>query len=533
MKTLHITKKEINTLLFDNTFQHIVLEEVDRLEFFCDVGKQHYRLLSYFSTLFDNCNIIDISSHRGNSALALSYNKTNTVYSFDIVDNIRSNVKKIDNIKFFNDNLFETAGIEKWKETILLSPFIFIDVDPHNGHMELLMYKYLKKIDYKGFVIWDDIWYFKEMRDNFWYKVDYEERFDITEFGHWSGTGIINFNKNITFEKNNNENWTLVTAYFNLTKFYDASEEINKRDVNYYVTHSISTLSLPYNLVIYCDNDSVDVITKIRPEYLKNKTEIILCNFDDFKFTKNGNKLNDNFNDYRKKIVQNRIDKPYNFDNRNTASYYLFCMSRYIMLKETITRNTFKSTHFGWINFCIERMGYSNLVKLDEALALSRNKFSTCYIDYIPQKLVDNAYEYFRWGRCSMCSGFFTGNYEYMYKVCDLIENKFLEYLSLGYGHADEQLYSPVYFENPELFHHYYGDYNQMITNYTHVYESADKPIYNFIKNSYNNKDYKKCYEACKYVWNSYCRNKCDINDRYIHLLCYYFMNCQKNLGIY
>ena len=104
-------------------------------------------------------------------------------------------------------------------------------------------------------------------------------------------------------------------------------------------------------------------------------------------------------------------------------------MSRYAMLKETITRNTFKSTHFGWINFCIERMGYSNLVKLDEALALSRNKFSTCYIDYIPQKLVDNSYEYFRWGRCSMCSGFFTGNAEYMYNVCDLLENKFLEYL--------------------------------------------------------------------------------------------------------
>jgi hypothetical protein len=265
---------------------------------------------------------------------------------------------------------------------------------------------------------------------------------------------------------------------------------------------------------------------------LKDKTEIILCNFDDFKFTKNGNKLNDNFKDYRKKIIQNRIDKPYNFDNRNTASYYLFCMSRYVMLKETITRNTFKSTHFGWINFCIERMGYSNIVKLDEALALSRNKFSTCYIDYIPQKLVDNAYEYFRWGRCSMCSGFFTGNYEYMYKVCDLIENKFLEYLSLGYGHADEQLYSPVYFENPEMFHHYYGDYNQMITNYTHVYESAEKPIYNFITNSYNNQDYKKCYEACNCIWNSYCRKKCDINDKYIHLLCYYFMNCQKNLGI-
>ena len=72
-----------------------------------------------------------------------------------------------------------------------------------------------------------------------------------------------------------------------------------------------------------------------------------------------------------------------------------------------------------------------------------------------------------------------------------------------------------------------------MITNYTHVYESAEKPICNFITNSYNNQDYKKCYEACNCIWNSYCRKKCDINDKYIHLLCYYFMNCQKNLGIY
>jgi len=532
MKHFNLTKKEIDRLHFDDTFQQLVIEE-DKSEFFGVTGKEHYRLLSYFSTLFDNCNIIDIGSHRGNSALALSYNKTNTIYSFDIVDNIRSKIKSVNNIKFLNDNLFEITGREKWSDTILSSPFIFMDVDPHNGNMELDMYNYLKKINYKGFVICDDIWYFKEMRDNFWYKINYKERFDITEFGHWSGTGIINFNSNIKLEKNNNDNWTLITAYFNLTKFYDASEEINKRDKNYYLHHSISTLSLPYNLVVYCDEDSLNIIKQIRPDYLKDKTEFIVCNFDDFKFTKNGSKLNDTFNDYRRKIIQNRIDKPYNFDNRNTASYYLFCMSRYTMLKETINRNTFNSTHFGWINFCIERMGYSNLVKLDEALAVNRNKFSTCYIDYVPQELVDNTYEYFRWGRCSMCSGFFTGNSEYMYKVCDLIENKFLEYLNLGYGHADEQLYTPVYFENPEMFHHYYGDYNQMITNYTYVYESAEKPIYNFITNSYNNKNYMKCYEACNYVWKSYCLNKCLISDQFIHILYYYFMNCRKQLGIY
>ena len=239
--------------------------------------------------------------------------------------------------------------------------------------------------------------------------------------------------------------------------------------------------------------------------------------------------MNETFKDYRDKINSNRKTNPYYFDNRNTASYYLFCMSRYAMLKETIETNPFNSTHFCWINFCIERMGFKNLIRLDEGLAVNRDKFSTCYIDYIPQSLVENTAEYFKWGRCSMCSGFFTGNKKYMYEVCDLIEDKFLKYLELGYGHADEQLYSPVYFENPELFEHYYGDYHQMITNYKYIYDAPEPPIYNFIRNSFDNKNYVKCYEACKFVFNSYCLDKCHINIDFLNTLYFYYMNCKKN----
>ena len=178
-------------------------------------------------------------------------------------------------------------------------------------------------------------------------------------------------------------------------------------------------------------------------------------------------------------------------------------MSRYIMLKEVIEENPFESTHFGWINICMELMGYKNIQHLEEALAVNRDKFSTCYIDYVPEDLVANTAEYYKWGRCSMCSGFFTGNARNMAKVCDLIEDKFLEYLALGYGHADEQLFSAVYFQNKDLFEHYYGDYRQMITNYKYIYEAAEPPIYNFIRNSYKHKDYKKCKEACDFVWRS------------------------------
>ena len=532
---------ELNFLKFNE-----VIKESDKIEFNGVPGKQHYRMLSYFSTLFNDSIIIAIGTHMGNSALALSYNKTNIIQTFDIVDNVvNTEIKKVGNIIFHIKNLFDPIVSKSFEKTILSSAFIFLDVEPHNGTMEFYFYNYLKSINYKGFVICDDIWYFKEMRDNFWYKIPYSMRYDITRVGHWSGTGIISFNEEITFDKNNNTNWTLVTAYFDLTKLPDATNEINKRDKNYYFESSISTLSLPYNLVIYCDLESYDFINTIRPDYLKEKTEYIICEFDNFVFSTTRpasekpdlpgsevellqNKDKRTFGEFRDKIIKNRIKNPYFFDKRNVASYYLFCMSRYIMLKKTITKNTFNSTHFCWINFCIERMGYKNLIHLDEALSLNRNKFSTCYIDYIPKSLIENTPLYFQKGRCGMCSGFFTGNSTNMYTVCDLIENKFLEYLEKGYGHADEQLYSPVYFENPDLFEHYYGDYQQMITNYSFIYDAPEPPIHNFIANSYKNENYEKCYEACKFVWKSYCLKKCDIPENYLINLYKYYMNSKK-----
>ena len=479
-------------------------------EFYGKVGKEHYRLLSYLSTKFDNSVIFDIGTHRGSSALALSYNSKNTIYTFDIVDKVSNvSIKEKENIRFIYDNLFEEDGRKRWKDMLLKAPFIFLDVDPHNGTMEIEFYTYLNEIGYQGFVVCDDIWYFKEMRNNFWYKLPYENRYDLTDVGHWSGTGVFTFNDSIEFDKRDNSDWTLFSAYFNLTRCCDASDEIKNRDQAYYMENAVSTMSLPYNLIVYCDAESLPLLTALRPSYLQDKTKYVIREFEELK-TKDGR----SFTELRECITKNRQKNPYYFDKRNTGSYYLFCMARYIIMKEVIEENYFNSKYFAWINICIERMGYMNVLRLDEALSVKRNKFSTCYIDYIPESLVKDTCEYYKWGRCSMCSGFFTGNKYYMYTVCDLIEEKFLKYLSLGYGHADEQLYSPVYFENKSLFDHYYGDYLQMITNYTYIYDAAEPPIYNFIRNSYKNGDYVKCKEACVYVMKSLELVKCECNQQ-------------------
>jgi hypothetical protein len=535
-----ITEKLINSLPFDTYFNEIVNKsttyEHDYNEFYDKCGKQHYRLLSYLSTFYNDSIIIDIGTHRGQSALALSYNPLNTVYTFDIEKRVYNNqISERSNINFQYDDLFKEEGQQKWKETILKSAFIFLDVDPHNGKMEIELYNYLKSIDYKGYIVCDDIWHFKEMRDEFWYKINDEVRYDLTLVGHFSGTGVITMSPDSRFHslhgpKSDLSNWTLVTGYFNLTKCPDASREIIERDQNYYMSHSISTLNLPYNMIIYCDQDSYPLINKIRSEneWLIKRTHYIIGEFDKLRFNKGGQLSNETFADYRNQIIQNRQTHPYNFDPRNTASYYLFCMSRYTMLKEAIKTNPFGSTHFAWINFCIERMGYLNLVHLEEALSVNRDKFSTCYIDYIEPELVFNLPHYFTYGRCSMCSGFFTGNQYYMNMFCELMENRFLKYLNMGYGHADETLFSSIYFENAELFEHYYGDYHQMITNYKYIYDKPEAPVYNFIRNSFNKGNYIKCFEACIILHNSIQLNKCNFGDDYKSNLRYYMDECHK-----
>jgi len=508
MKNLNFYKEKTDIIKIINTFhtmpppenwKQVTNEYLDNLDvshlhyndlderIFNKSGEQHYRLLTYFSLLYNNSIIFDIGTNSGSSAVALSYNSTNTVYSFDIENKIKNNdIRKIKNISFIIANLWNEPTMMFWKNKLLSSSVIFLDIDPHEGTMEYVFYKFLLANKYKGILICDDVWMFKGMRDNFWSKID-GGKYDLTSVGHFSGTGIIDFSAQKKDEKKEEKNYTLVTAYYNLTQMTDASNSIKARDKKFYFQNAMGTLSLDYNMVVFCEQEDYEDLLNLRPVHLLYKTEWIIKPFEEFPMTK-----------YRSKIIENRIKNPYHFDDRNTASYYLFCMSRYAMLKQVIEKNVFNSTHFCWINICIERMGYKNLIHLDEALNIFRDKFSTCYIDYIPKTLIDNVQEYFKYGRCSMCSGFFTGNKYFMYKICNKIEEKFLEYLQLGYGHADEQLYSPVYFENPDCFEFYLGDYQQMICNYVHIRENNQAPVRNVLKNTLLHKDYALCHQLCE-----------------------------------
>jgi hypothetical protein len=480
-------------------------------EFVGPAGKEHYKLLSWLAAQYDGRDIFDIGTHRGASALALaSGSPTNNIYSFDLEH--KYPLADVANISYHLDNLMTEEGRAAggWVGRLLGSAFIFLDIDPHEGSQEREFLFWLRDKGYKGFILCDDIWYFKGMRDNFWYHFPAAEKVDVTGIGHWSGTGIVRFASAgaetlalwPAAASVQPTNWTVVTAYFDLTKMPDASISIKSRPAEHYLAAAKATMSTEQNLVVFCEPGSVEALRAMRPAWLAEKTKFVPMSFEEFPLTQ-----------FRAKIQQNRREKPYAFDDRNTASYYLLCMARYAMLKQVIAENPFGSTHFSWLNICIERMGWRNLPALDEIWRAQREKFSTCWIDYQPEPLVRNLPEYFKWGRCGMCSGFFTGNAQYMKAFCDAMEDKFMIALEAGYGHADEQLFSMVYFDQPGLFDNYVGDYQEMITNYVEPRDRPYQPVRNVARNAMAHGNFAVCEWACAAVWTAWKKGGAALDD--------------------
>jgi predicted O-methyltransferase YrrM len=151
-------------------------------------GGEHYKLLDYLSSLFIGGVLLDCGTRTGMSAFALGHNRQNEVISYDLIPanplyrNGYPNItfKQMDVLKEAID-VFNRAGL------------IFIDLDPHDGKQETEFLEILRGIDYKGIIVLDDITYpsFPGMI-KFWNDIP-EKKYDVTKFGHGSGTGIVDF----------------------------------------------------------------------------------------------------------------------------------------------------------------------------------------------------------------------------------------------------------------------------------------------------------------------------------------------------
>ena len=253
---------------------------------------------------------------------------------------------------------------------------------------------------------------------------------------------------------------TIVTMFFNLKRFNDASTLT--RPLDFYIKNGVNTLKLKYPMVIFCDEDSVEFLKKIRDEEVDPEiipTIYIIKSLTEYDYyIHNWNIIHDN------RARSNGYKNP---NNRNTVSYFLMGMFKPLALQIAKQRNDFNTSHYAWID-----LGCSHMTKeMDEyAPKMLDNplpKVAVCYIHYRPHELLVDMKTFMEHdGPCGIASTAYTVEREYVDKYYNLMFTTFNDMLFTGYGHTDETVMIYSYDRHPEIFTIFNGDYPSVFMNY-------------------------------------------------------------------
>lgn len=187
-----------------------------------DAGREHYTFLNYLSATYGDCrHFADIGTRVVASSVAVGSNLKSPVWTFDLpTSNERQGAFRGDteeewqkkaraiglNIKFHNLDLMKVPHEElnKYLGTwfIMLDTFHLPDTEP----FEREFFQRILDIGFKGILGLDDIHLNDEMK-KWWKEVqDGAERggyrtYDISEIGHHSGTGLVDFSGKINVKQ--------------------------------------------------------------------------------------------------------------------------------------------------------------------------------------------------------------------------------------------------------------------------------------------------------------------------------------------
>ena len=179
-----------------------------------DIG--HYcAILVHLSTYFNDSIIVELGTLYGNSAIALSYNKSNKVYTYDIEHRAEASEKfeseEFKNIEYIIGNCIENnwqgtvssqahayvkdknTPFKTDREIFLSSKLIFLDVDPHDGIQEAAVLNFLVENDWKGVMICDDIGPQHPPMHVWWNNIELPTYTIRNKYAADKGTGVVCF----------------------------------------------------------------------------------------------------------------------------------------------------------------------------------------------------------------------------------------------------------------------------------------------------------------------------------------------------
>lgn len=161
---------------------------------------EHYRLLAGFVLAIQPKVVVEIGTSTGLSALCLKQYlpSDGQVVSFDIVpwESYPATLLRKEDLDGrliqHVDDLSDASVMQRYRSLMEEAEFIFIDVS-HDGDLEERILSNLQKMrfNHKVFMLLDDIRVWTMLK--FWRNINLP-KIDLTSFGHWSGTGIVELN---------------------------------------------------------------------------------------------------------------------------------------------------------------------------------------------------------------------------------------------------------------------------------------------------------------------------------------------------
>lgn len=166
----------------------------------------HYRLLAAFVKVLDPATVIEIGTSLGTGTLALSefMKPSGRVVTFDVVkwDDIKNSLFNQEDfiqgkIIQYTDDVSSPASYEKHRRLFEKAELIFVDAKK-DGIMEKKFIEHFNTTDFVNtpIIIFDDIKHWPMLK--IWRDIPYP-KLDLTSLGHFTGTGIVEWNKKLTF----------------------------------------------------------------------------------------------------------------------------------------------------------------------------------------------------------------------------------------------------------------------------------------------------------------------------------------------
>ena len=191
-KNIVLNKERIDDIDLSSLHQYLALNP-QYLQFFTQkAGQEAYKLLGYISK-HSNGVITDIGTQFGSSALALSLNDQVTVETYDKLKHIPDN-NQVQTVVNKPNIKYKVLSAQTILSKIAESTVVYLDINTNDGSEELKIINKLEELKFKGLLIIDDI-KLNTVMENVWNSVPkHLKKIDVTEFGHWSGTGIVVYN---------------------------------------------------------------------------------------------------------------------------------------------------------------------------------------------------------------------------------------------------------------------------------------------------------------------------------------------------